>query len=218
MTHHLTKFAILAGTASLFAVQPALADSTYGYDDTGVSTITAIAHVSVRVAVPKLILLRVGADNTDANNTATSEVKLSPTLSAGIPGGVATVVNGNNLATGWDKTAPIFTAPTATALAAASWTNSSGGGKLTCTVSTAFLAASQLLSSHITVASSAPLTDGSLAHPGTDTSACDGSTSTTFARNKVVGSSWTYGITAAGLAAASPGSHVQTMTYTATSL
>jgi hypothetical protein len=210
------KFAalsLIAGISTLSSV--AMAESTYGYNSAGTGVVTATARLNVSVAVPKLILLRVGSDAAVVDTVA-----LTAALSPGIPGGLAAAAvtaagSVNNAATGWDKTAPVFTAAAGTPVLAASWTNSSGGASVDCAVTTAFTAASGLLSTHITVATSAPLGGGALAHPGANT-ACG--TPTTFAKNTVVGSTWTYAITAAGLAAASAGTNTETLTYTATSL
>jgi hypothetical protein len=209
------KVAVLAATvaaALALSHSAAWAESSYGYNAAGAGTVTATARLNVSVTVPKLILLRVGSDAATVDTVA-----LTAVLNPGIPGGLAaaSVVNGNNLATGWNKSAPVFTAAAGTPVLAASWTNASGGASVNCAVTTAFPAASGLLSTHITVATTVPLAGGALAHPGADT-ACG--TPTTFAKNLVVGSTWTYSITAAGLAAAAAGTNTETLTYTATSL
>lgn len=211
----LTSIALAATAFMVLSQGAAQAESTYGYNSAGAGVVTATARLNVSVAVPKLILLRVGSDAATVDTVA-----LTATLNPGIPGGLAAAAvtaagNVNNAATGWDKTAPIFTAAAGTPVLAASWTNSSGGASVDCTVTTAFTPASGLLSTHITVATSAPLGGGALAHPGANT-ACG--TPTTFAKNTLVGSTWTYAITAAGLAAASAGINQETLTYTATSL
>ena len=211
----LSSKAIAVAAFMVLSHGAAQAESTYGYNATGAGVVTATARLNVSVTVPKLILLRVGSDAATVDTVA-----LTAALNPGIPGGLAAaaVTAGgtvNNAATGWDKTAPVFTAAAGTPVLAASWTNSSGGASVNCAVTTPFTAASGLLSTHITVASSAPLAGGALAHPGANT-ACG--TATTFAKNVVVGSTWTYSITAAGLAAASAGVNTETLTYTATSL
>jgi hypothetical protein len=204
----------VAAIATAFSLShtAAWAESTYGYNSAGTGTVTATARLSVSVTVPKLILLRVGSDAATVDTVA-----LTAVLNPGIPGGLAaaSLADGNNLATGWNKSAPVFTAAAGTAVLAASWTNASGGASVNCAVTTAFPAPSGLLSTHITVATTVPLTGGALAHPGADT-ACG--SPTTFAKNTVVGSTWTYSVTAAGLAAAAAGTNTETLTYTATSL
>ncbi|MDB5780019.1 MAG: hypothetical protein JWP79_2881 [Polaromonas sp.] len=215
MNKQLATLALAAGACMALASGVAQAESTYGYNLAGTGTVVATAKVNIAVAVPKLILLRVGSDAATVDT-----VTLSAVLNPGIPGGitaaaVATAGTGDSLPSGWDKTAPIFTAAAGTPVAAASWTNSSGGASVTCSVTTAFTGPSGLTSAHITVANSLPLAGGALAHPGA-TTACG--TPTTVAKNTLVGSTWTYSVSAAGLLAASAGTNTETVTYTATSI
>jgi hypothetical protein len=186
-----------------------MAESQYGYDTATGNTVTAKARVNVTVNVPKLILFRVGSDNTTIDT-----VTISATPS--IPAVPTTPVVGNNTNVSWSGAAPTFTgSASGNVLAVSAWTNSSGGGSVGCAVTTTFPAASGLAGSNITVGSGA-----GLAHPGTDTS-CPVATTTTFAKNTAVSGTWTYGINAAGLtalASAPAGSYTETVTYTATSL
>lgn len=202
--------AAIAGTSLLTSV--ASAESTYGYNSAGTGTVTATARVTVTVAVPKLILLRVGASGSTVDTLAfTGAVN-------GIPGGInaaaiTTAGNGNSLASGWDGTAPTFTAPATQSLTAYAWTNSTGGGQLglATVVNTAL---GGMSSSSITVAATAG--SGALpAHPGTT---ADNANFGTFTRNTVHTATWAYGVSAATLAAAAAGTYSQTTTYTATSL
>lgn len=215
MNKQLKTLALAVGACMTLATGVAQAESTYGYNAAGTGTVSATARVNIAVAVPKLILLRVGSDAATVDT-----VTLTAVLNPGIPGGITAAAvtaagDGNSLASGWDKTAPVFSAPAGTPVAAASWTNSTAGASVTCSVTTAFTGASGLTSAHITVANSAPLAGGALTHPGANT-ACG--TPTNFAKNTLVGSTWTYSVTAAGLAAASAGTNTETVTYTATSL
>ena len=204
------KLLAVASAAGMLLASPTLqAESTYGYNAAGAAGATATARVNINVTVPTLILLRVGSD-AGTVDTVTLAVQPSP----GIPGGVASPLSaGNNLATGWDGTAPIMAATaTPATLTASAWTNSAGGGNVTGAVTTAFPAASGLTAADIVVTSAGA---GTLAHPGANTGTF---TPTAFARNTVVSSTWAYSLSAAGLANAAAGSHTQVVTYTATAL
>ncbi len=204
------KLLAVASAAGMLLASPTLqAESTYGYNAAGAAGATATARVNINVTVPTLILLRVGSD-AGTVDTVTLAVQPSP----GIPGGVASPLSaGNNLATGWDGTAPIMAATaTPATLTASAWTNSAGGGNVTGAVTTAFPAASGLTAADIVVTSAGA---GTLAHPGANTGTF---TPTAFARNTVVSSTWAYSLSAAGLANAAAGSHTQLVTYTATAL
>ena len=204
-----TLIALAVATLAIASNNTAFAESTYGYNAAGAGTVTATAKVTTTVAIPKLILLRVGSDD-----TAVDTVTFNASFIGGIPGGIAAaaLTNGNNQASGWNKSAPLSAVLTPAPVLATSWTNSSGGGQLTCSVTTPFNAVSGITSADIAVANTAPLAGGSLLHPG-GTTACSGSTS--FAKNAVVGSSWTYTLAATNPSA---GSYTETITYTATSL
>ncbi|MEZ5537017.1 MAG: hypothetical protein R3F02_15520 [Thiolinea sp.] len=207
----ISKQLMMTAVASvLFSSAALMAESQYGYSSSGVigtGGLTAQADVKITVTVPNLILLRVGSANTTVD-------ELTFTGTPSIPAVPTNPADGNNVSVDWDGTAPTFSAATAQTLRAFSWTNSAGGGEVDCAVTTAFPAASNLLPSHVTITSTA-VTNGGLAHPGAD-SACG--TPTSFARNTLVSSDWEYQVTAAGMAAAAPGTYSQTMTYTATAL
>jgi hypothetical protein len=185
------------------------AESQYGYSDTGAG-VTAQSSVKVTVKVPSLILLRVGTADTTQN-------ELIFTSNPTIPAGGVVPANGNNTVVNWDGTAPAFaTTNTGDVVRAFSWTNASAGGKVTCAVTTPFPAASGLLASHVTVTNAAVAGAGAtLNHPGGDTT-CSGTTN--FTRNTIASSDWQFAITAAGMAAAAPGSNSEIITYTATTL
>jgi hypothetical protein len=204
------KLLASASAAAMLLASPTLqAESTYGYNTAGAAGATATARVNINVTVPTLILLRVGSDAGTVD-----DVTLAVQPSPGIPGGAASPLSaGNNLATGWDGTAPIMAATaTPATLTAFAWTNSAGGGNVTGAVTTAFPAASGLTAADIVVTSAGA---GTLAHPGANTGTF---TPTAFARNTVVSSTWAYSLSAAGLANAAAGSHTQLVTYTATAL
>lgn len=214
MSKHIMKqLALTLGAGLAIASGAALAESTYGYNSAGTGTVTASARVTVTVAVPKLILLRVGADNTTVDTLAFTAV-----LNPGIPGGITAAAvtaagNGNGLASGWNGTAPAFGAPTAQSLTAYTWTNSTGGGQLG--LSTAVnTALAGITPADITVTPTAVA--GTMpTHPAnTTTNANFG----TFARNTVHSATWAYSVSSATLAAAAAGAYSQTITYTATTL
>lgn len=207
------QLALTLGAGLAIASGAALAESTYGYNSAGTGTVTATARVNVTVSVPKLILLRVGADNTTVDTLAFTAV-----LNPGIPGGITaaaitTAGNGSNLPSGWSGAAPVFGAPTAQSLTAYTWTNSSGGGQLgLSTVVNTTLGG--ITPTDITVTATAGV--GTMpTHPAnTATNANIG----VFTRNTVHSATWAYGIAAATLAGAAAGTYSQTITYTATSL
>lgn len=199
---------LTVATATMCACA-ASAESTYGYNGAGTGTVSATGRVTVTVAVPKLLLLRVGTSG------ATVDTLAFTGAFNGIPGGVAAaaLANGSNLASGWDGTAPVFTAPTAQTLTAYAWTNSSGGGQLglSTTVNTAVggLSAASVAVTATAVAGTLP------AHPATTTTNANFGT---FTRNVLHSATWAYSVSAATLAAAAGGTYSQTTTYTATSL
>ena len=159
----ITKFsklflAIAAG--AVLTSGAALAESQYGYSAAGTGTATATAKVTINVNVPKLILLRVGGDN-----TTLSTHTFAPTVS--IPGAPTTPADGNTVFAPWNGAAPIFTAPVAQNLTAYAWTNSSGGGQLglasTVTAGTTSLTAANILVTPTVVTGALP------AHPASTT-------------------------------------------------
>lgn len=203
---------LLPALTVLFAGACAQAESSYGYAAAGSGPVTASARVQINVNVPLLILLRVGS----ASGTGDT-VAFSSSLSGGVPGGPSVVADGSNTAATWNGTAPVFAASSTTATVAAyGWTNSSGGGRVSCAVTTAFPVASGLTGASVLVTSAATA-GGGLAHPGTDTS-CGGASTTSFSSNTLVSSTWTYSLSSALLSAATPGTSTELVTYTATTL
>ncbi|PZO17822.1 MAG: hypothetical protein DCF26_08970 [Burkholderiales bacterium] len=203
-----TSFKLLATATALFLTSTGLqAESTYGYSATGATGNTATARVNVTVSVPTLVLLRVGTSGAAAQ---AANITVAPT--PGIPGGVAAgaLVGGNSQASGWDGTAPVFGATPSAAINAFAWTNSAGGGSVTGAVTTAFPGPSGLVAANIDVTST-----GTLAHPGANTGTF---APTPLTRNTLATATWTYSLSAAGLANAAAGAHSQVVTYTATAL
>lgn len=188
----------------------ALAESTYGYSAAGTGTVIATAKVTVTVTVPKLILLRVGLDNTGLDTLA-----FTAALNPGIPGGIAAaaLVDGDSRPSAWNGSAPAFGTPTTQNLVAYVWTNSSGGGqlKLDTVVNTAVAG---ITPASITVSTTTP-TNAGITHPATTAT---GNFAATFPRNTASTATWGYSISPASLAAAAAGAYSQTTTYTATSL
>lgn len=201
------KISIVAVVGSVLLVGKAFADSTFGYSSAGTGNVSATAQAKVTVNVPKLILLRVG---TAGATIDTLTFSASPTINS-LPG--ATLgTSGSSKAATWDGAVPLFADTAGQDLNALVWTNSAGGGELTCatTADTQFTSAFGLTSANVAVSSS-----GTLGHPGTST-ACGSTVS--VAKNTLLGGTWTYSISGSALANAAAGTHTQTTTYTATTL
>lgn len=199
-------FAIAAG--AVLTSGAALAESTYGYNAAGTTDVLATAKVKIVVAVPKLLILRVGQSGIGFDT-----LTFNATLATGIPGGIAaaSLVEGDSQASGWSGAAPTFATPTAQNLTAYAWTNSSGGGQLKLTT-VEDVAMAGITASSITVSGGT----GGMAHPATTASA---NFAAAFPRNTANTATWAYSVDPAALAAAVPGaSYEQTTTYTATSL
>ena len=212
MTKAFKSLVIASAAAASLVGGNAMAESTYGYNAAGAGPVIATARVNIVVNVPRLILLRVGADSTTVD-TLTFNAGF-----AGIPGGITasaltTAGTGNSLASPWSGAAPTFAAPATQALTAFAWTNSPNGGQLGL-ASVVTTALGSISPASITVAATAGA--GTLpTHPATT---ADNANIGTFTRNTVHSASWAYGISAATLAAAAAGTYAQTTTYTATSL
>jgi hypothetical protein len=200
---------LIVATAVMLSIGSATAESTFGYNAAGTGTVTATAKAQVTVNVPKLILLRVGAAGTTVDNLI---FNAAPNISSA-PGSTMGA-DGNSKEATWDGAAPTFADPTSQTLLASGWTNALGGANLTCATvaNTMFTAAEGLTSANVTVASSA---GGTLAHPG-GTTGCGGTT--VMPKNTLLSSTWTYSVLGTALASAAAGKHVQTTTYTATTL
>ena len=195
--------ALGAALAAAFALGSAHAESTYGYAASGAGTVTATAKINLSVAVPKMILLRVGS----ANGTVDT---LNWSVTQTIPTGAAPVIpaDGNNTAVNWNGAAPtvgISAAQTATATA---WTNATSG-TVNCSATAVAPAGGPTLADFGVTASA---TGSPLSHPGANLGACGPSTG--FTSNQVRSSTWTY--TLGGSPASWPaGTYTSTVTYTA---
>ncbi|MBE7367286.1 hypothetical protein [Ramlibacter pallidus] len=203
MKTKMKAIAAAVGTVMLFAAQQAAAESTYGYETNALNPVTATSRVTITVTTPKLILLRVGVPGA---TWQTVNLGLTPDVQTA-PGPLPTTV-GNSQAATWDGNAPVFTANTVN-VNAFLWHNNNGNAQLTCVVGTPF---PTLAASAVTVSSLA----GGLQHPGSDTTCATPTTG--LARNTVHTGTWTYGVSAAALTSAMPGSESQTVTYIATTL
>lgn len=205
MNKQMKRIAVIAGAIAALASGAAMAESTYGYDNTATpGVVSATANLKITVLIPKLILLRVGSAG-----PATDEITFTATPNVQTAPGPITVAGDSQAAT-WDGAAPTFAlvATPSAAVTAYLWHNNSALAQLTCSATTAFTG---LAATDVTVTSV-----GTLAHPGADT-AC-GSTVTALARNTVLTSTWTYAVTAGTLAAAPAGADSEIVTYTATTL
>lgn len=194
------------GAGLWLASGAAMADSTYGYDATPANNVSATANLKITVNIPKLVILRVGS----AGPTAVDELTFNATPSISTsPSPVATAGNGQGA--DWTGAAPTFATNTVAAVSAFLWHNSVGGATLSCNVTTPFSGTGALTAADITVDST-----GALEHPG-GTTAC-GTPKTGLSRNSVLTGSWTFGVSAAGLAAAAASAGSEVVTYTATTL
>ena len=198
------------GLGLLAASGASWAESQYGYDPSGTGQRTAQARLNISVSVAKLLLLRVGSSGTTVDTIALGNFN-------GIPGGVTTLQDGNNQASGWDGTAPTLIASSTASVQAWAWTNSAGGGNVTAAVTTPFVAGSGITAGDITVTST-PVAGAAapLPHPGASTG---NFTVTGFPRNAVATSTWAFATTPAILNNVVGGTaNTQTVTYTATTL
>lgn len=179
---------------------PALAESTYGYASSGVGTVTATAKVNLSVAVPKLILLRVGSANATIDT-------LSWQVTPGIPAVPTTPVNGDNTIVDWNGTAPTFgLASTTATIVASAWTNATTG-TINCAIG-AWSATGGPTNANFAVSAGA----GTLPHPGATLGAC---ASTAFTSGAVQTSTWTYTLGGTPLSWTA-GTYTNIVTYTAT--
>ncbi|HZF96651.1 MAG TPA: hypothetical protein VEY92_00105 [Pseudoxanthomonas sp.] len=190
-----------------------LAESQYGYDPSGTGPRTAQARLTINVAVPKLILLRVG---TSGGGPTSDVISLGASFTAGIPGGVSTLTPGNNQASGWNGDAPVLTSSTSASVQAWAWTNALGNGSLTFAVTTQFPTGAGITASDIAVAN-IPVTGAAapLNHPGPNTGTPG---TTTIPRNTVATSTWNFSAPSTVLANVASGAVSQVLTYTATTL
>ncbi len=193
---------LTAGTAS--------AESTYGYNASG-GAANAKADVKVKVSVPTLILLRVG----DASGVVNTK---EWSVGASIPGVPTAATAGNSIAVDWNGTAPTLTASGvgSTDLVASAWTNGTGAA-INCAMGT-WTATNGTVGDGPANAdfsvTATTISGGGLSHPGANLGAC---TSTPFASNTLVSSTWAYSL--GGTAASwKSGVYENTITYTASSV
>lgn len=196
------------GLAVAMGSTMAVAESQYGYASSGTGPVTAQANVKLKVTVPLLILLRVGA----AGPISTGE-DIDWTVGFSIPATPTAPANGSNQAVVWDGMAPTATVtstPNPAALSAYAWTNSSGGGQLSCAAPTWSPVAGGPGNADIGVSA----TGTALSHPGSNL-ACGATAS--IAKNALATSTWTYTLTGTPTSW-SAGTYSTTLTYTATTL
>ena len=190
--------AISVAALSLFT-SGAMAESQYG-SGTGTGTITAQATVKLNVVVPKLILLRVGGNNTTQDTIAWTSTLSIP----GVP--TAPLATAANTFVDWSGAAPtVTTATTAGSLTVYAWTNA-GTGTINCAMGAWNILTGGPANADFTVA-----TTGTLPHPGANLGAC---ASTAFTSNVVATGTWTYALggTPANWRA---NTYTNTITYTA---
>jgi hypothetical protein len=198
---------LLVPALSLGLSAGALAESTYGFDSGGTGTVTAKADLDIEVRIPRLILLRVGADG-----SSVSKATIQGAYSGGIPGGVGVLADGSDQATGWNTTAPTgFDDVASGGIVVRAWTNATGA-----TISGAFQSnfAQAGMDAAVTVSNSAALPAGGLSHPGANLGALGGTTAITA--NTVVGSTWTFAMAGAAMGTFPSGTHAAQVRYTAT--
>ena len=198
----------LLGAALATASGVAVAESTYGYDAAGATNVSATAKVKVKVTVPKLLLLRVGADDTSVDI-----LTFSAALTGGVIPGGAAPTDGSSNPSAWNGSAPTFATPANQNLTAYLWTNSSGGATLTLSSATdtalGSIAPTDILVTPTALVGAMPV------HPANTGT---GSFPTNAARNTLHTATWGYSISGSALTAAPAGVYEQTTTYTATTL
>ncbi len=198
-------------------VASAQAEQTIGVQPAGTPA-SATARVNVRVTVPKVVILRVGAADATISDVDFT-VGLSPAV-AGAPGNSLAYSGAipPALATTVATTNPT-TAPTnsAAVLTTGAWTNVAGTN-LSCALST--LSGATPFAAGATTSAGVPGTNDirvegtTPAHPGTSLGQCDGTTSTPIAPLTALSGTFTYTLALASNAVAA-GSYGNVVTYTA---
>ena len=219
MNKQLKTLSMVAAASLAFLGSGAMAEQTAGSQTTAAPAI-ATAHVNVRVTVPKIVMLRVGAADATVsdvdfmvapNSSGSSTPGNSLAYTGAIPPALAITVTSTN---------PITTAGT---LTVAAWTNSTGA-TLACSLSA--LSGTTAFATGVTAAGVPGTTDltvssiagaNNLQHPGTNLSACNSGTTTSIARLTALGGSFTYG-TAFAANTVVAGIYGNVVTYTATTL
>jgi hypothetical protein len=201
MKLQLKALSIALGAATL------MCGSAWGEGQAGVGTgAVAKAAVDLRIIIPKVVLLRVGAASTTVDLLTFTGAMATPTA-AGAPG--------SNLDTNWDGISdPTFGfTPTPQTLNASVYTNVSGV-TVSC-ASSGFNAGGPTDASVLVV--STVLANGGFAHMGTSLTGCSGTTA--VSPNSVRRSSWAYSIDpVANPAAWLANTYNTTVTYTTSAL
>ena len=211
------KPSLIVGAALAFVATFAQAEQTIGIQNPGATPAIATARVNVRVIVPKIVILRVGAADatiSDVNFTVgvTPAVTGAPGNSLAYSGSIAPSL-GTTVAT-------TFPTTTAGVLATGAWTNVVGGAKLTCSLSalpgaTPFAAGATTGgvpgTDDITVVGTTP------AHPGGSLTQCNDTANSSITALNALAGTFTYstGFTATAI---SSGTYGNIVTYTATTL
>ncbi len=194
----------VAAVGLVLASGAAMADSQYGYDPAGTGVRSAQSTLNVVVAVPKLILLRVGASNSVSTATITASVT--------IPAGAVAPVNGNLTSVDWNGAAPVFGAASSAPVAVYAWTNNANHASFTVAAG-AFGAGGPALSD-VTVTNTVVSGTG-VAHPGGNLA---GGPAVQIDRGAVQSSNWTFNVAPAVLQTLTAGTYTSTVVYTATTL
>ena len=218
------QFKILSLTAGITLAltgTAALAEQTIGVQTVAATPAIATARVNVRVIVPKIVILRVGAADatvSDVNFT----VGFNPAIT-GAPGNSLAYAGGIPPTTLASTVASTNPTTTAGALTVGAWTNGASGASLTCALSvltgaTPFATGATTSgvpgTSEITVTSVTGAAN--LQHPGTTLTGCDGTTNSTIPKLTTLGGSFTYALLATNLASMTTGTYGNVVTYTAT--
>lgn len=202
MNKQMNALAIALGTSMALVSGAAMAEAQYGYSTT-TTGVTAQARVNLSVVVPKLILLRVGSDNTTIDALAWASAPSFVTAPSPL-------VAANNQQVPWNGALPTYTvtsAPSPAALTVSAWTNAATP-TINCAMGAWAGPASGPANANFTVVASGAAV---LPHPGANLGAC---ASTTFTQNTLYTGTWTYSL--GGTPANWPaGTYTNVVTYTA---
>ena len=225
MPNQFKRHSLIVGATLALTAGGVFAEQTIGVQPSVAPTTNAIAtaHVNVRVTVPKIVILRVGA----ADGT-TSDVNFT----VGVGGTPAVTVGNNNQGYAAGAVPPTLTNTVATTnptsatgqLTTALWTNVTGT-KLTCTLgplsgATAFAGTTAVAG--VPNSTDVQVVGATIAHPGTTLKDCDGVTAsaTTFTPGTAyTGGTFTYSLASTFNSASSPvyaGVYGNVVTYAAT--
>lgn len=204
----LTTIAIASAAGTLFAGS-AVAESTIGIQPSGTSA-SATARLNVKVTVPTIVVLKVGTAGTTVDTT---EFKVGAT-------GVTGAVPNNSLGYASGTVPPLLSVtPTSVNVAVAAWTNGASDAKITCARGSLSGTTDLPYPSDIIVASSGT---NPPSHPGSDLSACDGTTFSTITKLTTYAGSWDFGytgnLTSTGPGGYTAGNYGNVVTYTALAL